>query len=73
MKPGVMTSEFWVSVLTGVYLVLNTTGVLTQIPEKYSSIALAIVTALYTLSRGVAKHSGQPEAQGFLGMKGDKV
>ena len=54
-KPGYLTTEFWVSILTGLYMVLNTTGVVNQIPAKFSGIALAIISAFYALARGQAK------------------
>jgi len=58
-KPGYLTTEFWVSIFTGVYMALNTTGVLTQIPPKFGAIALAVVSALYAVSRGQAKQGVQ--------------
>lgn len=54
-KPGYLTTEFWVSIITGAYMFFNTTGVLDQIPNKYSGLLLAIITGFYTVSRGVAK------------------
>jgi hypothetical protein len=53
--PGVYTSEFYVTILTALYAVLNTTGVLNQIPPRYGAIVLAVVTALYSFSRGLTK------------------
>jgi hypothetical protein len=68
-RPGVLTSEFWISVLSAVYLALNASGILSEVPPRYSAIALAIITALYTLSRGVAKHgSTSVQAPTFLGL-----
>lgn len=54
-KPGVTTTEFWVSILTGLYMVLNTTGVVNQIPDKWAGVATAVIAAAYSLSRGQAK------------------
>ena len=54
-KPGYLTTEFWTSVLSALYLILNSTGVVNQIPSKWSGVALAVVTAAYALSRGAAK------------------
>ncbi len=54
-KPAIRTTEFWVSVLTGAYMVLNTTGVLNQIPAKWSGVLVAVITAAYAVSRGQAK------------------
>jgi len=58
-KPFFQSSEFWVSLVTGLYMFFNTTDVLNQVPPRYAAIALAVVTALYTLARGQAK-SGVP-------------
>lgn len=55
--PGIYTSEFYVTVLTALYAVLNTTGVLNQIPPKWGAIVLAVVTALYNFSRGLTKQN----------------
>lgn len=60
-KPGYLTTEFWVTIITGIYMALNTTGVLEEIPDRYSAIALAIVGAAYTLSRGHAKNGVKPD------------
>ena len=54
-KPGYLTTEFWVSILSGIYMVLNTTGLISQIPNKWAAVALAVITAAYTVARGVAK------------------
>ncbi len=54
-KPGYLTSEFWVSIITGIYLALNATGIMEQIPNRWGAIGLAFVTALYSVSRGQAK------------------
>lgn len=60
-KPGYLSSEFWVSIITGIYMVMNTTGIVNQIPDRYAGIGLAIVTALYTVSRGQAKQGVKPD------------
>lgn len=54
-KPAYLTTEFWVSIITGLYMVANTTGVLSQIPNRWGAIALAVITAAYSVSRGKAK------------------
>lgn len=54
-KPGYQTTEFWVSVLTGAYMVLNTTGLVSQVPDRWAAVALAIITAAYSVARGQAK------------------
>ena len=61
-KPGYLTTEFWVSTITGLYMVLNTTGVLSQIPAQWSGTALAIISGLYAVSRGQAKQGVKPDA-----------
>ncbi len=60
-KPGYLTTEFWVSIFTGFYMVLNTTGVLSQIPDKFAGIATAIIAAAYAVSRGQAKQGVKPD------------
>ncbi len=54
-KPGYLTTEFWVSIFSGLYMVLNTTGVLNQIPPKFGAIAVAVISAAYAVARGQAK------------------
>lgn len=61
-KPGIKTTEFWVSIFTAGYLFLNTTGALDQIPNKWSAIGMSIVAALYSVSRGQAKQGVKPDA-----------
>lgn len=61
-KPAIRTTEFWVSIFTGAYLMLNTTGALDQVPESWSAIALAIVGGAYSVSRGQAKQGVKPDA-----------
>lgn len=60
-KPGYLTTEFWVSIITGLYMFLNTTGVLDQIPNKYSGLLMSIIAAAYAVSRGQAKSGVKPE------------
>jgi hypothetical protein len=60
-KPGYLTTEFWVSIFSGAYMVLNTTGVLNQISPKFGAIAIAIVSAAYAVSRGQAKSGVKPD------------
>ena len=54
-KPGYLTTEFWVSIFSGIYMVLNTTGILSQIPPRFGAIALAVISAAYAVARGQAK------------------
>jgi hypothetical protein len=50
-KAGYKTTEFWVTLLGSLAVVLN--GV--PVPEKYEGIVIAVFGAAYILSRGVAK------------------
>ena len=54
-KPGWRTTEFWVTVIGALYLFLNTTGAVDELPKSWSSIALAIIGGAYAVSRGIAK------------------
>jgi len=54
-KPGYQTTEFWLTVLFSIWQLLNVTSIWDYMPKSWSGIAIAIVTALYTLSRGQAK------------------
>ena len=68
-RPGVYTTEFWTTIITGIYFVLNSTGALDEIPQSWSAIGLAIVTALYGLSRGWAKSNGTTDqGTGLFGL-----
>lgn len=60
-KPGYLTTEFWVTLLT---LVLNNLSVL-PIPDKYQGLINVLVPIGYALSRGLAK-SGQPDVVGAV-------
>lgn len=53
MKAGWKTTEFWVSVFTGASGLLGTYG--GMIPEPWGIIMTAIVSAGYSISRGLAK------------------
>jgi hypothetical protein len=61
-KPGVRTTEFWVTVVTNVLSILNMSGAWNFTANKWSVLALAIVNAAYALARGAAKAgvSAQP-------------
>ncbi len=57
MKPGIRTTEFWLTVAADLgALVATIAGAL---PERYAAIAITISTGLYALARGWAK-SGAP-------------
>jgi hypothetical protein len=51
MKPGIRTTEFW---LTLISVVLIDTGSI-PVPDKYKAISTALATIGYALSRGLAK------------------
>jgi hypothetical protein len=56
-KPGVFTTEFWITLAINVVMVLDLlgTGWMSSLPDRYEAIALAVVNGLYFLSRGLAK------------------
>jgi hypothetical protein len=54
VKPGLRTTEFWVSVLTDVGVIAaSSSGVL---PAKYAAITAGISTLAYSISRGISKN-----------------
>lgn len=54
-KPGVKTTEFWFSIVSGLFMAANATNVLDYIPNGWGAIGLAFITALYSVARGQAK------------------
>ncbi len=53
IKPGWKTTEFWVSTLTTVGMLLGTlVGV---VPPQYTAIAAAFSAGAYAISRGLTK------------------
>lgn len=50
-KAGYKTTEFWLTVVTSILVVLN--GI--PLPEKYEGFVVAALGAVYALSRGIAK------------------
>lgn len=60
-KPGFQTTEFWVTIFTGAYMMLNASGILEQVPNRYAAIATAIIGGLYSVARGQAKQGVKPE------------
>lgn len=58
-KPGVYTTEFWITLFGSVLSAVDLLGVADLVPDKYSAIALAVIGGLYSVSRGFAKQ-GQP-------------
>lgn len=53
MKPGYKTSEFWITALFIVGLVVA--AITAPLAPKYAAIGASISAAAYTLSRGLAK------------------
>lgn len=58
-KPAIYTTEFWITVLNIVGLVAAAS--VDVLPPRYAAIATAVVTALYTISRGLAKQGSAPD------------
>lgn len=54
-KPGILTTEFFVTLFTNVISLLNLTGAWNYVPNKYTVILMAIVNAAYAVARGQAK------------------
>ncbi len=57
-KPGYKTTEFWTVVFTALVQVANLSGAWDYMSNWHSGLVLAIVTAAYTASRGLAKRPG---------------
>ena len=57
MKPGIHTTEFWLTVAVDLAALLAAVG--DVLPDRYATFAATISTGLYALSRGWAK-SGNP-------------
>lgn len=53
MKVGWKTTEFWITALSIVGVVIGTAA--TSLSPKYGAIAISISTAAYAISRGLAK------------------
>ena len=56
-KPGILTTEFWMHGILQVLLLLNTLGVWSYMPQKYTVLVQGILGAAYAGSRGLAKIS----------------
>lgn len=54
-KPGFLTTEFWVTIITGLYLFANASGILEQVPNRWSALGMAFISGLYAVARGQAK------------------
>ena len=53
LKPGHLTTEFWITVLTNVALLITASA--DWLPPRYAAIGSAIATAAYAIARGLAK------------------
>lgn len=53
LKPGYLTTEFWISSLTIVGLVVSSAA--TSLPPRYAAIGSAVAAAAYAIARGLAK------------------
>lgn len=53
MKPGYLTTEFYVAVTT--LLAVFVSALADALPPRYAAVASAIVAGLYAISRGLAK------------------
>lgn len=56
MKPGFLTSEFWLVILAGI---LTNLGAI-DVPERYRWIVNLGLVAGYAISRGLAKYETTP-------------
>ena len=54
-KPGVRTTEFWLTLVVQLLQVLNIAGAWNFAPNKYSVIVSGVTAALYAVARGLAK------------------
>jgi hypothetical protein len=78
-KPGLLTTEFWKTLTLNVLGTVQLCTGAVDVNNKYVVLAMAIITGVYSASRGLAKHgvpaiaapalppdqgdAGQPEAQ----------
>jgi len=53
-KPGWKTTEFWLTVLTGVGAVAAAEQ--GNLPDRYAAVAAAVSVAAYAIARSIAKH-----------------
>ena len=52
-KPGIYTTEFWVSAITLIAVFISSID--DALPDKWAAIAAAVVAGLYAVARGLAK------------------
>lgn len=57
MKPGYLTTEFWVTLASSLWGIFGTSA-----PPTVKVIAPAVLGAFYAISRGLAKHGDIIEA-----------
>jgi hypothetical protein len=53
LKPGYLTTEFWISAATIVGLVIGAAA--TSLPPRYAAIGAAVSASAYAIARGLAK------------------
>jgi hypothetical protein len=53
MRPGIKTSELWLTVATNVGLLAS--ALAQALPPRWAAIGSAVATACYALSRGLTK------------------
>jgi hypothetical protein len=54
VKPGYLTTEFWVVVLTAVGSVVAAAA--SWLTPRYAALASAVAAGAYSIARGLAKH-----------------
>lgn len=62
-KPGIQTTEFWVTVFTSLTALVDLLGLADYVPDSVSGIVLAAVAGAYSVSRGVAKAGVTPSGK----------
>ena len=56
LRPGYLTTEFWLTVLIDMLGVLQYAHVWALVPKADMAFVMAVVTGLYSLARGWAKN-----------------
>lgn len=56
MKPGHLTTEFWITVATD--LAVLGSALAGALPPKWAAVAAAVANVAYAVSRGLAKQGG---------------
>ncbi len=60
MKPGLKTTEFWLTIATNVAALAA--ALADALPPRYAALAGAVSTGLYSIARGWAKSGPIPPA-----------